>query len=265
MTKSVFEADTYTSDIPCLINTFIREYDIAKANINILLNKGVIDNDSYQKLYNMPKHDREVSIGMMIRDNPQIGTILSRGFSEFRQLLYQSNNLQEYDILMVKKDAVFVIDKTLQQTKFDNIEFLLKNTYSSYYNIYKLEILFNGLDRNNISLDVKGLGKYSSPLHKDYFMDMLCFIFSTAESSSMSYTINTLREVMNNYSSMMYSTEYYREFNAQSLFRAKFSIADTFYGIDCPPNTLEDIDISFNYGVLSQLYKIYLNRFFYSR
>ena len=265
MTKSVLEADTYTSDIPCLINTFIREYDIAKANINILLDKGVIDRDTYQKLYSMPKHDREVNIGLMIRDNPDIGSILSNGFLEYRNYLYQSNNIQDYDILMIKKDAVFVIDKTLSNTKFGNVEFVLKNTYSSYYRIYRLEMLFDGLCQPNGRLDVKGLGKYAYPLHKDYFSDMLCFIFSTAEHATMAYTINTLREIMNNYVSLNYPIEYYREFNIQSMFRAKMTIADTFYGVDLPPNSIAETDISYNYGILSQLYKLYLERFLYKR
>ena len=39
----IYEETNYSAGINYLTNTFIREYDISKANINVLYSKGLLD------------------------------------------------------------------------------------------------------------------------------------------------------------------------------------------------------------------------------
>ena len=50
VSNSLINRSYYTLNIPYLISRYIREYDISKANINILLYKKYIDQDMYNLL-----------------------------------------------------------------------------------------------------------------------------------------------------------------------------------------------------------------------
>ena len=60
--EKIYQKVNYLSPIKYLINTYIREYDLSKANINSLLYTKRIDQSMYDKLFNMNKNDREKRI-----------------------------------------------------------------------------------------------------------------------------------------------------------------------------------------------------------
>ena len=138
----MYEKDLFLTDDSIIINRIIREYDMSKANINILLYKGLITQDQFDKYYNIPKGLRERTIGTLQRDYPKINQGLKDGFVEARKMLFESNNLNESNVVAVKKDAVFTLDKYLEYNQFKNLVFLNKNTYSSFIQVYKLELYF---------------------------------------------------------------------------------------------------------------------------
>ena len=96
----------YTSDISYLNNVFIYEYDISKANINILLFYGVIDEKTYDMLYNADKKYREIYVGKMEQNNSKITEIKAKGIEEFRHKFFEANQLENKDILSIKNDAM---------------------------------------------------------------------------------------------------------------------------------------------------------------
>ena len=70
--NDVLKGQNYNSSYDVIINSFIREYDISKANINVLYQRGVIDKATYDNLYNSDKSIREKSVGLMIRRDNRI-------------------------------------------------------------------------------------------------------------------------------------------------------------------------------------------------
>lgn len=244
------------------ISTFIREYDIAKANINILLLKGYISQEQYIELYNAPKAVREKTIGLMQLKNKELSEALLSGFGEARKLFYEANGIKDYEILSVKKDAIFLIDRVANVTKFGNIEFVMKNEYTSFYNFPKLEIYyknFGGVEK----IDVKGMGKPQLSLHNNYFLDLLLCIFSAAEQEPASEVVNLIRNISESYINHELDIDYYREFNNRSFYR-------TFFMFDGKRAFLKDINIhvqkndidpAYNYGILQILYKIFLDKY----
>ena len=64
---NLYDKKNYLNPIPYLFSD-IREYDISKANINILFAKGIIDEDKYKYLYNLPRMDRQYTIGNMCKN-----------------------------------------------------------------------------------------------------------------------------------------------------------------------------------------------------
>ena len=134
----LFDKVNYTADISYLTNVFIYEYDISKANINILYTKNVISKEIYDYLYNAERMTRQVYVGKLCKD-VSISNILKAGIIEAKKMLFEANNIQDRDILSIKNDAVFIINKKLANTEFGLIKFMKKNVYTSFYKINGIE------------------------------------------------------------------------------------------------------------------------------
>ena len=73
----IYDKTRYIAPYSYLINKDIQEYDIAKANISILRDSGYLNEDQYKYFYNLPKQEREIKIGLLIRRDPKVNKILS--------------------------------------------------------------------------------------------------------------------------------------------------------------------------------------------
>ena len=135
----LWENINYLAEISYLPNTLIYEYDISKANINVLYSKGVIDKKTYDYLYNAERMTRQVYVGKLQRDKA-IVDILKAGIIEAKKILFEANDIKDYEVLSIKNDAVFIINRNLINTKFGLINFVNKNQYTSFYKIKNLEM-----------------------------------------------------------------------------------------------------------------------------
>ena len=267
----LYQLDNYTANIPYLINTDIKCYDISKANISILFDAGLLSRDDYSRLYSLPKKNREIEIGIMSRDNEVVKETLKDGFLNARRLLIEANGIKDESILSIKKDAVYVINRTLKETEFGSVKFKLSDRYTSFYRLADLEIYFNS-DFNH--MDVKGINDNILVLHKDYFQSLLSLIFLTAEKQDIEYVLTRMKTIISMYAGMEFDAECYREFNRLSSFRLVkayniLSSRTQSIGVRAPSDSLitgfkKYIDISYNYGLIIQLYnyyfEIYLNK-----
>lgn len=260
--QSIFDADSYMAPVDCLISQYIREYDMSKANINILLYYGIINRSQYDYYYNLPKKQREVSIGYLQRDDSRVKEALKFGFQDMRHKFYDANDIKEYEILSIKKDAIFLINKVAQNTQFKNVEFKFKNLYTSFYRLNKIEYyyLFDSVSKNE-KLDVKGLGEYAEECHRDYMLDFLQYIFCMAQNGQILDCIKDIRSMSNKMISCELNPGFYRELNNRAMFRSKIKINGKVFfmnGINYT-TSLNDLDPSYNLGILSDLYKVYAN------
>lgn len=252
-----YEREYYTMQIPFMVSCNITEYDMSKANISVLLASGLISKEEYDKLYNMPRMERQITIGKMQINNEKIKQGLKNGFAHYRKLFIESNGLQDSDILSIKKDAIFVINKEPRICEFDNyIRFTPKNRYTSFFKILGLEFYYL-LDRLNgiENLDVKGISDDKLLLHGDYMVQFLCIVFEALNSRSPEEIIDIIVKFSERYLNRELDLGYYREFNADSGFRV--SMKNTQYLMDF---ALEEekqyINISYNYKLIQELYKI---------
>jgi len=258
---SIFDADQYTIPVTHKISTFIREYDISKANINILLFKGLITLEKYNELYNMNNGLRKRVVGLMQRNDRHLSESLMSGFGEARHLFYRDNDIREFDILSVKKDAIFLIDRVANVTKFGNIEFKLKNEYTSFYNLPNLEIYYMGGYGYAENIEIKGIGESQLELHRQYFIELLLCIFASAQKENVVEVVNLIRSIMESYINGELGVDYYREFNNRSLFRTYYTIGKERAFLKNAPSDTNGIDPSYNYGILQFLYKIFMDRY----
>ena len=196
----MYDKVNYTADISYLTNVFITEYDISKCNINVLFIKGFIDKKTYDYLYNSEKMVRQVYVGKLQKENPKIVKALKEGIIEAKKMLFEANNILDRDVLSIKNDAVFIINRQLNITKFGLIEFVPKGIYTSFFKIHGLELYYY---YNNITkeeyIEVKGISNKSLENHENYFLQLLKDIFYSIQINGPEITLRMIKDVYMEY------------------------------------------------------------------
>lgn len=263
MNNELWEKRNYLLDIPYVIAHNIYEYDIRKANINVLYSIGEIDKDYYDKLNSMDRMNRQVEIGYLLKYNTTLYDKLSNGIKHYRKLLFESNNLEDNDILSIKNDAIFVINKRLRCTKFGNVEFILKNEYTTYIklissNVFSnetLEVYFKSDSvTNNINLDIKGISESNLEYHMNYMCTVIADTLYYIETGNLQDALIWLTEIYNKYIRKELHPGFFRNFNGMSDYTI---IANSRpYSIKhCTSREMFDnIDISCNLNIIRELY-----------
>lgn len=260
----LFSKKTYRADIDYLISRYIREFDISKANINILLYKGLIDQSQYEYYYNLPKIAREILIGKLQKADQTINKELNSGFEELMRLFFETNDIKPYEVLSIKKDAAYLIDKIPSVTQFKNIVFLNKNTYTSFYFVNGMEYYYYGSVMDNSErIDIKGMNDISLALHKDYMLDFILTLFWSAQTEPIENVIEMLQLFYNDYINFNLPVGYYRNFNSLSKYDYSISSNVSRYQSDMVKESDKKmLNIYFNAGLLQSLYKIYMSVYF---
>lgn len=208
--EDLYKREYYTNrGIAYLINDSIYEYDIHAANINIIQYFNLLPKDQIESIKHMEKSRRNKKIGVIMRDDQSMKEKISEGFSKVRKMFYDENNLEFNDIIAVKKDAIFT-RRICEKTMFDNIEFRVKNQYSSFMQLKGIELYYNG------SIDVKGIDDEKLKLHENGILWFLNEFFRRAETQDNIQVIRYLRKYATDYKLRMLPIDHYRSFNSGS-------------------------------------------------
>lgn len=261
----LFESSSYLAPIDYIVSRYIREYDIAKANINILLYKGLISKKQYDYFYSLDKKSREIQVGILQGNNKGINIGLQKGFKEMMKMFFEANDIKNYEVLSIKKDAVYLIDRIPTISTFSNIDFIAKNTYTSYYRINRLEMYYY-CNASLENIDIKGMNKESLTLHKEYMLDFILTLFYSAQHDKIEETIELIKVFYEQYINFNLDVGYYRNFDNTSryLYKAK-SLTARFSSDSITENQKRYLDISYNLIIIQSLYKIYTNIYFQTK
>lgn len=247
-------------DIPFILNKYIREYDMSKANISVLLQAGAISKELYDTLYNAPRMVRQCTIGDMELRDPNITKIKKDGIAYYKKLFFESNDIQDQDVLSIKNDAIFLINKIPTVTQFDDyINFKFKNEYTSYYNLNGIELYYyyHRINQNEY-ISVKGINDSRLVLHANYFLEFLLAIFQTAQIEPIKDVIEFGNKFYQEYINMNLDVNFYRNFDSESKFKIK-RMSNVFnYSLDFVDNKNKyAIDGTWNQKLIMQLMSYY--------
>lgn len=172
MNSQLYKKHNYLNKGITFINkSIITEYDMKNAGIEILRFNDIIKEKDYDYLMSLSKLQRNVVVGKFLRENSDVNSLLMEGFIEVRRAFFETNNIDDDDVLSIKKDAIFLINKTPKQTKLNEFfEFRPKNNYNSYILINNKEHYYSS---NEDKLDVKGYAKGIYENQKDYLFKFL--------------------------------------------------------------------------------------------
>ena len=258
--EKIYKKINYRSPIKYFINTYIREYDLSKANISSLYYTGRITKEKYNEFMNIDKQSREIKIGLMIQKDNSIYHSIQKGIIEAKKRLVESNQLTDFDILSIKNDAIFVIAKNLKYTQFPPyFEFKLKNTYNIYLQLLDLEIYygdkFNTDGTLDTNIDVKGISDDKIPLHLDGILGFICDICFKLQRDNIEDVLRYASNIYNKYINRELPKEFYREFDSSSMYMI-YSTTHRFVLEDIDDSMISSVDIGRNLLILRDLMTI---------
>lgn len=249
-----YKSNYLNKEVPALINTRIYEYDMVSGGFSILKRLRYFTTNEIKALEAMPKYERNVHIGLLLRNNSEMNNELIQGFKDCMEDFILDNDIPDEDILSIKKDAIF-IRKPARVLEFEGgINFSLKNTYTSYYYLNQREFYFKSPD----TLHVKGFSKEVSEYQEDFFFKELKNMFRLAEMNNKTSVIRYLKRFRSSYLNKELSKEFYWEMSRNPGFRYGKNAGDTSYILQSIDD-VEDIEIGYNYTrYIVPLINIYL-------
>lgn len=238
----------------CLIGLPIKSYDMSSGGYSILKKAKVFSKKEIEYLDNVPKFERNYYIGNKIRKE-KLSEVLMEGFIDARKRFMYYNDIIDDDILSIKKDAIFLINRPAKHLEFDGYKWKLEDSYSSYYYINNIEIYFSNMKK---WIDIKGISNDVLELHREFFLDDLCEMFSLIESNNKNIRNRYIQNYRKSYITRDLDIGCYRELNTDSKFKYDKSIGGHSYYID-DIDDVNLVDIRYNYmKYLIPLYKMVL-------
>ena len=279
--SNLYSKINYVTDRDVILGGRIIEYDIRKANINILRAFDMIDPDTYYKLLYSDQFDkmvREVYVGNMIKkeinkseedgnidtrkmsNSPTYNTI-KNGILEAKKRLFIMNNIQDHEVIRIANDAVYInrIDN-IPYTSFNigvndhPVAFVPKKVYRSMVKFGRV-IVFLSTDKDgNFDVDVIGINNELLFLHQN-FLGFLCEMIIGMEFSDTRSLLTQFNIFYEDYINKRLDISYYLEFNAESSIRIK---GTHFAGRFIDNKYIDKVDINYNLNILRTLYSYIL-------
>lgn len=234
----------------------IVEYDIKSANITMLHKYKKIDDSYFSFLSHLPKRDREIEIGNLIRLDISYFNTIRDGIKEAKIKLFDSNNIKLNEVIRIANDAVYINRSyDLKYIIFDDVEFKKKSLNSVMMKLCNL-IIFFYCDHDIFHIDIKGMDEETMKLHENYFLSDLSQIIFLMERVSVESAMEYFNILFDNYINLKLPKEYYRCFDSKSLYKYN---KINFYMMDI--ENINDIDINYNLFLLRELWSILLERY----
>ena len=216
MMKSLYERSLYLDkDIDYLFNCEIREYDMQEAGFNLIREFKLLKPKQIEYLETLDKDQRHIRIGLYQKDK-DFANIMKEAFIKARKIFFEQNELNDSDILSIKKDAIFVIKKQCINNKYGFINFRIKNQYLGYLHLNKMEFYYTN---PNTDLDIKNVNEESITYQKEYMIDFIKDLFTMTIYNDRKAVIKFLTDFIKAYRNNELDNEYYREFNSGNFFK----------------------------------------------
>ena len=187
----------------------------------------------------MDKHSRTVKEGLLQKSNPKVAEEIISTLSKVRQAFVLLNQIEAHQIMTIKKDAIFLINKRPDVKVIkDYFEFREKNTYTSVMVLGKKEFYYNSFID---SLDTKGIGEDIVKRQKDFILKDIKSFLRASEKVNSETMFKLLKSYREKYLNRQLPVETYRELDS-GMFRIGEYLIENISG-----EMLKDIDITQNY------------------
>lgn len=235
------------TNVPFIHHELIEEWDIRSANTSLMRYYNLVNPKLISKFEKLDKKDREPAVGRFLKKNRDISIALEKAFTDIIHEFINTNMLDsEQDIVSIKKDSVFVRNKSIRCNEFGNgdVRFIKKNSYTGCLLIPNYEFYYS-----REKIDVKGISDDVLHLHQD---GTLAFVSLMMQESNNWINLNQyMKDYAITYKNRELPFNAYREFTSSAKFRVNLFGNEVMMDyID--EELIDDTNISYNYT------KIYL-------
>lgn len=133
----------YNNDLMYAFNKNIVEWDMKAASVSVSERYGLLDEETITKMKLMPKDVRTKKMGLIQREDKEFSKRLLECIMDARTHFLEENHIQEDQILSLHSDAVIFIAKGRVKSVVNGIEFVNKESHSSYIRYDKMEMFYN--------------------------------------------------------------------------------------------------------------------------
>lgn len=244
MSKGGIGSLTYlNTDILMLKNRVIQEYDIIEGGYSVARNNGLLPKAFLKRIAGLTKKERHIEIGKYSINNKEFTRDLQEGFREYMALFREENAIDDERVLSIKKDSITLFNSPVRNLKFDNVEFSLRETSTSYLLLNKKEFYLNS---KTGGFFYKGLE--SGTEVKDNLVEEIKSIMGFNEYKNKQFVFEYLQELRESYVTLDLAHTYYRELNSIHMYKLTERLGSNDVYCDFIDDTMiESIDISFNY------------------
>ena len=227
---------------PLISHTQIVEWDIKSANTSIMKQYKLAPMRWIAKVEAMDDHNRKKQVGLRQGKTKGLAKAMEEAFNEVVNQFIELNELEENDIISIKRDAVFIRSRTPKITTIgEYCHFRPKGVYVAF-------LLLNGYEfymKQDGHFDIKGISDEVIPLHQD---GILKFIGDFLDD--FDYDMDGLHQYCKDFVSAYKRRElpldYYRELNGESSF-VVLTDGGNYHAQSITESMIDDIDISYNY------------------
>lgn len=254
---SICEKHLYIKNIDYVKNVNIVEYDMSQAGFSIITKYRLLPDTTISMLNDISdKKHRNIRIGLYMRQRPGLGASINDYIKQERIAFAEANELADNDIFAIRKDAIFLVNRTPAITSMDEfIVFKPKSRYSSFIKINNYEFYYNNRDD---TLDIKNMRNESRPLHENHWFAFIKTLLRISENANQYNVYLKLKQFRHTYLSYELDADFYREFNDESKYRMITGLTDYTVLLDnVGLSYIRDmIDIKYNISIISKLSKI---------
>ncbi len=120
----------------------IVEYDMRAASLSIAERYHLLDDKLIQQMKLMPKDQRTRKVGLIQKDDKEFSEKLLKGIREIRRKFLETNGLDERNVIALHSDAVFFSSKKNIIDNIEGVQFVHKNTWTSYMRYDRVEMYY---------------------------------------------------------------------------------------------------------------------------
>lgn len=248
--SDLYKKHNYINKDITMLRSTIKEYDMEEGGFSIIKEFQLLplkDIDYLEK--NFDKKGRHIEIGKLQQNNKKLAISMMEGFIECRKIFFEENDLDENNILSIKKDAIFVFESKVNKIQFGKyINFRPKGKYSHYIRLNNVEFYYSIWKD---LLDVKGLGG-----HNHMLFDKIKYFMRVNDKLNRFDMFKVMKKFRKEYLNFDLDLEFYRELNNKSfdensqnfVFRLKSLLRQDDLILDEISDDMTDyLDISYNY------------------
>ena len=249
----------YSAPVTSYCNT-IWEFDIKQANVSVMRKFKDLPEPVLDKLENLPKINRNITIGNLERtkEYEHLKKSIARGIQYSKFQLFLANRIQDSEVLAIRNDAIFILGRKLRVTKFGPVEFICKNKFGLYQKIGAIDF-FMSYDGKIVA---KGLSDevMSEPDHQRGMMTFLATAFKYIMRDERHKLRVYLADFANKYKKLELPHEYYRELKYSNQYCSNITAGDyVLYYDNVSDENVKDLNVAYNYlYYILPLIRIYL-------